>query len=242
MSQSLIDKRYTNVYGIYGHLGGGKTLSAVDTMIDFLKAGYTVVSNVQLRHIEGFKGQYQYLDDFHQVNFWKLPCGAPRGSPSSFRSLIVIDEAAEFMDQYSSNSPVVKSFISWLRHSSKRGQFVILIVQSPTFLVKSARTLVNRWIRCDDMAQIKLPILRISNPLFRDTVRRLVFDRDGNCISRGLNLLCKTEIGRYYDTAQSIATEGREHSSYEYTEPPIDLSPFIWVCFFGLLIFKIFTF
>lgn len=238
----LIDKKYTNVYGIYGHLGGGKTLSAVDIMVDFLKAGYTVVSNVQLNNIDKFSGKYQFIDDFHGVDFWQLPCGAPRGSASLFRSLIVIDEAAEFMDQYSSNSPVVKSFLSWLRHSSKRGQFVILIIQSPTFLVKSARTIVNRWIRCDDMAQIKLPILRIKNPFCGDYVRRLVFDRDGNIISRGLNLLSKSDIGRYYNTAQSIATEGKTFDAYKWEPPPFDVSPFIWFFFFLILTVKIISF
>ena len=233
----FFDKRLTNVFGIYGHLGGGKTLTAVDIMVEFLRDGFEVVSNVQLYNIENLPGRYTFLEDFHEVDFWSLPCGAPRGSNSPYRSLIVIDEAAEFLDQYSSNSPVVKSFLSWLRHSSKRGQFVILIIQRPEFLVKSCRLLVNRWILCDDMAQIKLPYLRINNPFCRGYVRRLMFDRLGNLISRGLNLLNKKEIGKYYNTAQSIATEGKQVNTIDYKPPPPDwITPFLIFFFFFFLL------
>lgn len=223
-----IDKRTANVYGIYGNLGGGKTLSAVEIMICALNAGFPVTTNVQLRHIEGAKGKYTFIDDFSVVDFWKLPTGAPRGSSSSFRSFIVIDECAEFFDQYSSTSPVVKSFLSWLRHSSKRGQFVFLIVQKPEFLAKSLRLLVNKWIVCTDMEQMRLPIFRIKVPFMSDFVMRRIFDRVGNLISRGFMLCDKGMIGRYYDTSQSIATEGREFDAVPVDEPP-PLPSALWV-------------
>lgn len=227
---TFLDLKTANVYGVYGHLGGGKTLSSVATMVDFLKRGFTVVSNVKLKNIESFKGKYQYLEDFNNVDFWSLPVGAPRGSRSSFRSLICIDECAEFLDQYSSNSYFTKQFTSWLRHSSKRGQFVMLIVQRPEFLVKSVRLLVNKWILCDDLAQMRLPFLKIRNPFYNDCVRRILLDRLGNVISTGINNINKFEFGKYYDTAQSIATEGRQFdNNNDYEEPPVNISFFIFI-------------
>ena len=204
-----IDKRTANVYGIYGHLGGGKTLTAVELMVDFLRLGWAVTTNIQLFHLGRLSERYRYIDDFANVDFWTLPVGAPRGSESKYRSVIVVDECAEFFDQYSSTSPQVKSFLSWLRHSSKRGQFVFLIVQQPEFIAKSLRLLINKWIVCLDLEQARLPILKIHAPFCRPFVARRVFDKWGNCISTGLSLANKVDVGWYYSTSQSIALAGR---------------------------------
>lgn len=219
MNDFFIDYSRSNVYGFYGNLGGGKSLSAVAWMVDFLELGFTVVSNISLFNIDKLPGKYIRVPDFSTVDFWGLPCGAPRGSKSPYRVLICIDEAAEFLDQYQSSSPIKKSFLSWLRHSSKRGQFVCLIVQREEYLVKDARILVSRWVRCDDMATLSLPILRIKNPLWHDYVRRIVFDKDHRLVSRGLNLVSKTKYGRYYNTAETLSTHSSDYLQYEYTPP-----------------------
>lgn len=211
-----IDKRTANVYGIYGHLGGGKSLTAVELSLSFLRMGWSVTSNIQIFHIEDLPGKFQFVQDFDNTDFWALPCGAPRGSSDTFRSVIVIDECAEFFDQYSSGSQTVKQFTSWLRHSSKRGQFVFLIVQQPEFIAKSLRLLIHKWISCVDMEQFRLPGLKLRLPFTRDLVWRRIFDRYGNLISRGMNFASKQEIGFFYNTAQSIALEGR---GSDYVEP-----------------------
>lgn len=218
MLTDFIDRRTANVYGIYGHLGGGKSLTAVELSVFFLRLGWSVTSNIQLRNIEGVKGKYTFIENFDDVDFWSLPCGAPRGSSDTFRSVIVVDECAEFFDQFSSTSPQVKKFLSWLRHSSKRGQFVFLIVQQPEFIAKSLRLLINKWIVCVDMEQFRLPLLRIKVPFTSEFVWRRVFDRYGNLISRGMNFGDKHLVGRYYNTAQSIALEGRSSDYKEETE------------------------
>ena len=203
-----IDKRTANVYGIWGHLGGGKTLTAVDIMLHALQVGWSVTSNVKLVHLlPSSSGRYTYVEDFANQDFWALPQGAPRGSADPYRSCIVIDECAEFFDQYSSTSPQVKSFLSWLRHSSKRGQFVFLIVQQPEFIAKALRLLVNKWIVCFDLEQVRLPIIRIRLPFCGGFVARKVFDRWGNNISRGLCMANKIDIGYYYSTSQCLSSE-----------------------------------
>lgn len=205
----FIEKKTANVYGIYGHLGGGKTLTAVDLSLEFFKLGWTVTTNIEIKVPSKSKSLYTYIDDFETVDFWDLPTGAPRGSPSKFRTAIIIDEAAEFFDQYTSQNVNAKRFLSWLRHSSKRGQFVFLIIQHPDFLNSNLRKLIHKWIVCDDMEQLKLPVLKIRIPFTRNFVARRLFDKYGNLLSRGFNFANKKEIGKFYNTAQSIALEGR---------------------------------
>lgn len=245
MLTDFIDLRSANVYGIYGLLGGGKTLTAVEIMLFMLRKGFTVVTNVQLVNLpEGDKGfgRYVFIEDFQGVDFWSLPCGAPRGSPDKFRVCIVIDECAEFFDQYSSSSPVLKSFLSWLRHSSKRGQLVFLIVQQPEFIAKSLRLLVNKWICCVDLAQFRLPVLRVGIPFTSHLVWRRVFDRYANLISRGFNLADKHLIGRYYDTSQSIALAGRSSDYVRSTAFVIDFPFGVFYVLFVVCILVLFFF
>ena len=214
MITDYIEPKTANVYGIYGHLGGGKSLTAVEISLWALRRGWSVTSNIQLFNIDRFSTQFHFVENFDQVDFWSLPCGAPRGSNDPFRSVIIIDECAEFFDQYSSTNPIVKNFLSWLRHSSKRGQFVFLIVQQPEFIAKSLRLLCNKWIVCWDMEQYKLPVFRFRVPFTRHLVSRRIFDKWGNLISRGANFADKQIIGQYYSTSQSVALAGR-NSDYK---------------------------
>ena len=104
MITDYIQTTTANVYGIYGHLGGGKTLTAVEISLWALQRGWSVTSNVELFNIQNVKGKYTYVSDIAYIDFWSLPCGAPRGSSDKYRSVIVLDECAEFFDQYSGNS------------------------------------------------------------------------------------------------------------------------------------------
>lgn len=241
MVSDFVEFQQANVYGIYGLLGGGKTLTAVEIAIEFLRRGFSVASNVRLRNLDGFSGSFIYLDDFALVDYWKLPKGAPRGSSSKFRSAVVIDECAEFFDQNSFASPLTKKFTSWLRESSKNGQFVFLVVQHPDFIAKALRKIVSRWICCVDLGQFRIPVLCCHIPFMRGYVFRSVFDRQGNRISRGLCLGRKTEIGRYYDTSQHISILGREDcSEVEYT-PSDNFWIYFWIVFAYLSALFIYT-
>lgn len=231
---NYIDRRAANVYGIYGHLGGGKSLTAVELSLNFLRLGWSVTSNILIR---SKSPKYRFIEDFQDVDFWSLPCGAPRGSDDPYRSVIVVDECAEFFDQYSSNSPYLKSFLSWLRHSSKRGQFVFLIVQKPEFISKSLRLLINKWIVCDDMEQFRLPYFKCRIPFTKGFVARRIFDRYGNLLSRGFNFASKSDIGRFYDTSQSIALQGRQNDFITSLPPekPTSLLPFYLIAILYIL-------
>lgn len=199
-----IDWRTAQVYGIYGYLGGGKTLTAVEIACNFLDLGMPVATNILLKRPYRDSENYHFIEDLQSVDWWKLPQGAPRGSHSNKRAAIIIDEAAEYFNQFSSTSPQVSQMLSWLRHSSKRGQFVFMIIQRPEFLVKSARSLCHSWIICTDLRQFRIPVLRLRLPFCGDLVMRRIFDNYGNLLSRGLNTVNKYNYGRFYDTAQIL--------------------------------------
>lgn len=239
-----LDYRTASVYGIYGSLGGGKSLTAVDIMLDFLHRGFPVYSNIKLFNLPKAKQKLFHYYDPEQTNVTTLEYGAPRGSTSKKRVCIVLDECAEFLDQFSSTSSFTKDFTSWLRHTSKNGQFVFLIVQQPEFLVKSVRLVVNKWICCTDLAQFVLPIARIHIPFMGGYVWRRVFDRHFNLISRGFDIASKTYVGQFYDTSQLIASKLKKNTSSQHAKLSLfALSlPLFWFLFILLLAVCIFNF
>ena len=62
---------------------------------------------------------------------WTLRGGSLRGSGGNCRSMIVIDEAGEWLDSYSDarHKGQLSDVASWLRQSDKLGQDVYFIVQ-----------------------------------------------------------------------------------------------------------------
>lgn len=224
------------VYGIYGLLGGGKTLTAVEIAKDFLEFGHDVVSNIMLKEPLYSNPRYKYIPDFSNVDWWSLPQGAPRGSGGSHRAAIIIDEAAEFFNQFSSASSKVQDMLSWLRQSSKRGQFVFMIIQRPEFLVKSARSLCHSWIVCTDLAQWRIPILRMTIPFCGNLVMRRIFDNMGNLLSRGFLVCNKYNIGRYYNTSQILNPQHAEKTSNERGDFDVALCVKPRWAFFNLLL------
>lgn len=220
-----IDYRTASVYGIFGTLGGGKSLTAVDIMISFLERGDVVYSNIQLYNLsDRMAGRFHYFDA-ESFDYTTIPYGGLRGSKDKRRVCIVIDECAEYLDQFSSTSTYTKDFCSWLRHTSKNGQFVFLIVQSPDFLVKCVRLIVAKWICCVDLAQFVLPIARVRIPFTSNLVWRRVFDRRWNLISRGFDTVDKRFFGQFFRTSALVAHTLRENTDDEDTAPPIP-SPF----------------
>lgn len=199
-----IDFRVAQVYGIYGLLGGGKTLTAVQIACEFLQLGHEVCTNILLNAPYSDFEEYHYIEDMTNLDWWSLPQGSPRGSDGTKRVAVIIDEAAEYFNQFSSTSPQVIQMLSWLRHSSKRGQFVFLVIQRPEFLVKSARSLCHSWIVCTDLAQWRIPGLRATIPFCSHLVLRRIFDNYGNLLSRGFLSCNKLYWGRFYNTAQIV--------------------------------------
>lgn len=202
-------ERTAQVWGITGNLGGGKTLTAVDVSVSAIRSGYFVCTNIELkldvlaREVGDWAPKLVRKIDLETDDPMDWPCGDPRGSGGKRRVLVVIDEVAEWFDQYSATSPKVRSFLSWLRHSSKRSQDVFLVCQRREYIAKSLRILVARWVWVDDLAVFRIPKLRIRVPFMRGFVARTIWDRLGNKIQR-TEFVLKTDAGRFYDTSQML--------------------------------------
>lgn len=217
------------VWGVTGNLGGGKTLSAVSLAYWGMQRGYFVVSNVSLNVDSlsaelGFNASrlYQHFsfeaDDFDP---FALPAGSPRGTPGGKRVLVIMDECAEWIDQYSSTNtnPRIKRFLSWLRHSSKRSQDVILIVQRLEYLNKNIRLLISKWLIVDDLRVWRLPVVKCTIPFMGGFCMQRVFDRNKRLV-QGPLLVRKSFIGSFYNTAECLNSDGAT-ILYEYAPPRV---------------------
>ena len=199
--------------------------------------GYMVVSNVtfDLDEIASdyrapwIRGLYQKISlDDPDFDPFKLPCGDPRGSGGDRRVIVILDEVAEWIDQYSSaKDPRIKRLWSWLRHSSKRSQDIVIVCQRQEYINKVVRTLIARWIWVDDLAVWRMPKLKMKLPFCSGLVMQRVYDRLGNMVG-SVSWLKKSHWGRYYNTAECLNSEGAAYN-YVYTVPPpkYTLSPLV---------------
>lgn len=234
------------VWGVTGNLGGGKTLSAVSLAAYGMARGYFVVSNVTLNldelaseygpHVRHLYKHFSFTaSDFDP---FELPAGSPRGTPGGKRVLVIMDECAEWIDQYTTVQDVrIKRFLSWLRHSSKRSQDVILIVQRLDYLNKNIRLLISKWLIVDDLRVWRVPVLKMTLPFMGGFVMQRVFDRNRKLV-QGPCIVNKAAFGRFYNTAECLNEEGASHL-YEYQAPRIvDLAflPYIFLYALSIVI------
>lgn len=180
------------VFGVCGKLGGGKSLFCVRVMLDALRRGDFVTSNIKLKedylkkhHINA--SNYTFLPDFTTLDPWTLRAGDFRGSRGKKRSLIVVDEAGEWLDSYSDarHSGQLKDIASWLRQSDKLGQDVYFIVQFENLLHNRLRSVVHYWVVCQDFAKWNLPLIPLKIPILSRFCVASFFDgRKRECIQR----------------------------------------------------------
>lgn len=203
-------------WAVTGTLGSGKSLCAVATAVDCLRDRQTVVCtniHLDLEAVSKTCG-YNVRPYVHYIDLMSpsfdpclLPCGSPRGYRGSdrVRVLVVLDECAEFFDQYSSAKDYrIQSFLSWLRHCSKRSQDVLLIVQSKDFINKSLRTLCARFVVCTNLSLVRIPILHLR--FLPNISVAITYDRYGNRGGLPPVFLRQSRWGKYYDTAEQIST------------------------------------
>lgn len=211
------------VWGITGNLGGGKSLSAVALGVNAMSKGYFVVSNIHFKmdvvsrwYGDWTRNLYQEISVDTFKDPFQLPCGDPRGTPNGRRVLVILDEVAEWFNQYQrGDKGLVESWSSWLRHTSKRGQDIVLIVQRAEYLHKQLRSIVSRWVEVVDLAVYKLPLIKVRVPFFaRGFCLIRQYDREGfSCAP--LSLVGKKAYGCFYDTAQCLSVHGSTYQAYD---------------------------
>jgi len=199
------------IYGVTGKLGGGKSLSCVRWMLEQLRCGMPVVSNIALIREPSCRytglSAVEFDTLFHLVDFdgeeadpWKLPTGDFRGH-GDLRALIVVDEAGEWFSGMSRKAEA--EWASWLRQSDKRGQDVALIVQDASILARSGRCLVHRWMSCTDYGKAKIPLLggMALPPFIRNAISVKTYDSGGRNVIGTDRFMKSPEIWNCYDTA-----------------------------------------
>lgn len=222
------------VWGITGNLGGGKTLTSVYLGVNAMRRGYFVVSNVTFNidkiaqdYGDFVRSLYMHISlDDPECDPYKFPTGSPRGSGGGKRVLVILDECAEWFDQYSNLNDVrISRLNSWMRHSSKRSQDVLLVVQRKEYLNKSIRSLISKWVIVDDMSFWRMPVLRARVPFMKGFVMQRHFDRLKNLLAKP-SFISKSRWGRYYNTAECLNIDGAS-TCYEYQVPPTPYPSFL---------------
>ena len=209
-----------SVIGIFGSLGGGKTLSAVDVALHFINHFNLVITNISLKNLSQRQlSYYRFYPDISKIDWFSLPTGSPRGTPGNKRVAVILDELPELLSQYTSGKEYwVTVFLSWLRMTSKNGQYVFVITQDPSFIMKPVRLLCAYWLKCEDMAEFRIPVLRLKIPFFRDFVSRRLYNRDGKQVQASLNYARKSVIGRFYTTSQGLSLHSSSNIPDEFKD------------------------
>lgn len=170
--------------GIIGYMSGGKTYTAVQMMLHFLRFDHRVCTNVRLncravsRYLDRpcviWKQYYYFLTDtptgynevsLSQYDMW--PCGTPRGASDYDKQKVYIflDEVSSLFDSMvSSADDGIKAVATWARHTEKRGQMLYLIMQFPNELHKRLRVHITGYVECTNTSAIRIPLLGIGMP------------------------------------------------------------------------------
>jgi hypothetical protein len=236
------------IFAICGKLGGGKSLSSVVAMVNHIKRGGFVVSNIRLnvdnisnhiRKSQSFVKAHYLLIDADNCNPQNFPHGDLRGTPNGRRVLVVIDESAEWFSSLDS-SKQLKEWVSWLRHSDKLGTDIYFIVQDLSMLHKQGRLLINRMIVCIDMAKFKFPIICCQPfPWLNKYIRLIEHDAITQEVVSRTWLLKSKDIFSFYNTADLFGLSYFSNSQSAYASiAPRNISfklkgPFLWL---GILI------
>lgn len=214
-------ERTSMCWGITGSLGAGKTLTAAYLMVNVLREHYPnchITTNVELcideiAHWMRVKPE-KIAACVTKIDWTADPFAFMQGSPRGtqgvlFRSIVCLDEVAEMFDQYTSaKDGHVGRFLSWLRHSSKMGQDVFLIVQSQAFMNKSLRLLVARWVVAHNAEHLRLPVLHCRIPFCYGKSFITFTDKYGESFGEPTHFLIQAFWGRFYATAQILSAHG----------------------------------
>lgn len=172
--------------GIVGHMSGGKTLTAVTDLLQRLKTGHVVATNIRLncRGVSAFlnapcvqwKRNYYYLSEEETgynvlgiADYHTWPMGSPRGSSDYDSRLVYIylDEVSSLFDSITHSSQEnIKEVAVWARHTLKRGQVVYLIMQFSSELHKRLRNHITEYWSMVNTTNLRIPVLNFRLPRF----------------------------------------------------------------------------
>lgn len=217
------------IYCVTGTLGSGKTLVCIGRILDAIRAGKRVATNLDLRmeHLTqgGGATDVRRLSDFPTVEELNaLGIGNPSVDESR-NGIIVLDEAGTFLNARDWNGKDRHALISWLLHSRKLGWDIYLIVQDVSMLDRQVRvSLVEHLVICRRLDRVPIPLvgpllkwtglsgrflrLHIGTVKYGTSAHSLVVDR---WMYRGLHLFPA------YDTRQVFKQATPDNPQGPYT-------------------------
>lgn len=202
-----------------GKRGSGKSLGAISMAQKYLKAGRTVATNLDI-FIEHLVPSYCTTRFFRLPDFpteshlQLLPPGNPDPTNEKKNGLLILDEAATFLNSREWNGEGRQKVISWLVQSRKFGWDLLLISQHANLIDKQIReALIEIQGTVRRMDKIQVPLLSslykyfTSEPLHFPQIHfvalRYGFQPDAPVADRWY--WRGTEFHKCYDTLQRIS-------------------------------------
>lgn len=154
------------VYLVTGKLGSGKSLVAVGRAVDYASQGRKIVANFaidlsQFPHRRGSK-----IADVACGVIPSRPTASDLlalgvgGETEETAGLLILDEAATFLNSRDWNSADRKGVIDWFLHSRKLKWDVILICQHQSLLDKQVRESVcEMLVTCNRLDRLSVPVI-----------------------------------------------------------------------------------
>jgi hypothetical protein len=191
-----------------GRLGGGKTYSAVVRMVDHLRRGGVVCTNVDLRW-DAVKAYISQRFRLQALDAQFIPLAAdqiglfhrytPSGS-ADLPVLVVLDEAHLTFNarDFAQTDKLYRETLTFLTQSRKVNTDIIFIAQSVLNMDKQFMRLVQFIWRFRDLARWKIPGLGIPYPLKQ--ILAVQFDYDGKTVLQRSFVGKDSRIFALYDT------------------------------------------
>ncbi len=165
---------------VTGKLGNGKSLYAIAHAWTYYVQGRRVVANFPIdftgrKHANTDKFYTEVIPDLPNSTHLK---NLGRGGASERESgLIIIDEAARWLNSRDWGDKDRKQLIDWLLHSRKLGWDVVLIVQTHEMLDKQVRSgLMEHHTVCRRMDRIKLLGIKMPHIHLASTYYGIKYD------------------------------------------------------------------
>ncbi|WP_137940347.1 zonular occludens toxin domain-containing protein [Chitinivorax sp. B] len=159
------------VYIVTGKLGGGKSLSCVRQIKEYLGRGAPVATNLDIFMDKMARPQSRaYVtrlpDHPTAVDLEALGNGNPSYDESK-NGLIVLDECAMWLNTRDWQDKTRQDLINWCLHSRKLGWDMMLIVQDLGLIDKQVRTALCEYtVICRRLDRLKMPLIGNLAKLF----------------------------------------------------------------------------
>lgn len=236
------------IYIVTGKLGAGKSLLAVQRMIDYAAEGRKVASNFEIDFSKLAKNPNSKLSQSFITVLPSIPTSqdlislGDGGKTEDTAGALVLDECGAFLNSRTWNDNDRHNVITWLLHARKRKWDVFLIVQHERMLDKQIRDALAEYVvtvrRTDRM---KIPFTPIRMPRMHIGIVRYGLDANSfvaeRWITRGSDpMLCynthqifsETENGAFCTLPAATINAWYSPKKINYT-PTLLIKVFIYI-------------